>query len=95
MEVGHCYIIPWCFNSDDCTAEVFYASEQVVRFRLKNKAKQIEVEKHLLIKSRQPWKILNSNFEFTGKDVGVRLTWLFKHLNRIIKEAPTNEQLKS
>lgn len=98
MQADNSFIIPWCFTSDDCTATVFYKSKQVLRFRLQNESKALEVEKHLLIKSRQPWKVLECNFEFTGENDGRSLSWLFKHLDRLIKESKydsANEYLQS
>lgn len=89
MEVGDSYFIPWCFkDSVDCTATVFYKSEQVIRFRLNYQEKTIEVEKRLLIKSRQPWKILKADFQFIGDDDGRSLSRLFWHLDDTIKAKP-------
>ena len=85
MEVGDSYIIPWRFRSVDCTATVFYKSNQVLRFRLNFQDKILEVEKRLLIKSRQPWKILKANFEFNDADEGECLSKLFGHLDDTIK----------
>ena len=88
MQVNDSFIIPWCFTRDDCTATVFYKSEQVLRFRLSYQSKIMEVKKRLLIKSRQPWKILKVNFEFTGDEDGRLLSRLFWHLDDTIKAKP-------
>ena len=89
MEVGNSYQIPWCFASGvDCTATVLYKSEQVLRFRLNFQDKILEVEKRLLIKSRQPWKILKADFHFIGANDGECLSRLFWHLDDTIKTKP-------
>ena len=86
MEVDDSYKIPWCFEfNKTATVTVFYKSEQVLRFRVKHLEKELQVEKRLLIKSRQPWKLLKSNFVFTGEKDGRNLTILLHTIDEIIK----------
>lgn len=46
--------------------EQFYASPQVLRFKVFGKEKEMLIEKRLFLK-RQPWKIISNNITF--KDV--------------------------
>ena len=76
--------------------EVFYRSEQVVRFRVRGGQKFIELEKRLNRRDGD-WKILDSNFEFKTQSIeqsafGIRELQLHLdgYLNKDKQRSPGN-----
>ena len=70
--------------ADFINAECIYSSPQVLRFKLKWEDKEIEVQKFLLLKMRQPWRLLQTNFVFDA-GWGREINHIFYHLDDYIK----------
>jgi hypothetical protein len=65
-------------------AECIYSSEQVLRFKLTWDNKELHLQKFLLLKMRQPWRIIYYNFMF-NEGWGREINKFFYHLDDYIK----------
>jgi Golgi nucleoside diphosphatase len=78
--------VPFCLFDGMCKVVCTYASPQVLRFKITSKQKELHLQKLLLLKTRQPFKILSANFTMESDDIGRRLNWLFKSINDYLKQ---------
>jgi len=85
MTVDDEFEMPFCLYDGMCKVVCTYASTQVLRFQIISKQKELHLQKLLLVKTRQPFKILSSNFEIENDDIGRRLERLFKGINEYLK----------
>ncbi len=86
MLVDEFFEIPFCLNDGVCKVVCTYSSAQVLRFKITSIQKELYVQKLLLVKTRQPFKILSTNFVIENDDIGRRLERLFKFINEYLKE---------
>ncbi len=91
MKVGESFLLPVQLRGGDFDFDcrLVYASEQVLRFQLRFKTQEMELQKMLLIKTRFKWKLTNSNFEFKKAHAGENLNTLFHRLDGIISNPPS------
>ena len=85
MLVDDEFEMPFCLFDGTCKVVCTYASAQVLRFKLTAQQKELHLQKLLLVKTRQPFKILSTNFVIENDDIGRRLEWLFKGINEYLK----------
>ncbi len=85
MLVGDSFEIPFCLFDGECKVVCMYASKQVLRLQITSNKKELQVQKLLLVKTRQPYKILSANFTLENDNIGRRLERLFKGINEYLK----------
>jgi hypothetical protein len=91
MEIGEEFILPVLLRGADIhfVSKLTYASTQVMRFHLKYKTKEMEMQKILLPKTRFAWKLTHCNFEFKHEHAGENINIIFKALDEVIKNPPS------
>ena len=68
-----------------CKVVCTYSSAQVLRFKITSQKKELHLQKLLMVKTRQPFKILSANFCLDNDNIGMRLQRLFKAINEYLK----------
>lgn len=68
------------------TCTLIHASEQVLRFRVIYKDKEMEVQKTLIPKKRFAWKLTKSNFAFNNEFAAENLNIIFDALDKLVKK---------
>lgn len=86
MIAGDIFEMPFCLFDGMCKVVCTYASPQVLRFKITSEQKELNLQKLLLVKTRQPFKILSANFTVENDDIGRRLDRLFKSINEYLKQ---------
>ncbi len=85
MLVNEYFEIPFCLDDGVCKVVCSYSSAQVIRFRITATRKELHLQKLLLVKTRQPYKILSINFVLENDGIGRRMERLFKFINEYLK----------
>ena len=86
MLEGDSFKIPFCLYEGVCKVVCTYSTAQVLRLTITAKQKELHVQKLLLVTTRQPYKILQTNFIIENDDIGRRLERLFKLINEYLKQ---------
>ena len=91
MEIDEEFILPVYLRGADIqfVCKLTYTSAQVMRFHLKYKTQEMELQKILLPKTRFAWKLTKCNFKFTHEHAGENMNILFKALDDLIKNPPS------
>lgn len=86
MLVDDVFEIPFCLFDGSCKVVCTYASAQVLRLKITANLKELQLQKLLMVKTMQPYKILSANFVIENDDIGKRLERLFGHINQYLKQ---------